>query len=154
MIESPTTLVHATAILVDGVGVLIRGPSGSGKSDLALRMIDAGARLIADDQTELSRVGATVEARPPARLAGLLEVRGIGIVSVPAVPAGRLGLVLDLVSADEVERMPVDNRLELLGIPLRLLRLAAFEASTTAKLRLAVVCCRMDIIAAPDRPMR
>ncbi len=147
-------LVHATAILVDNVGVLIRGPSGSGKSDLALRMIDGGARLIADDQTELTRVGRTLEARAPASIAGLLEVRGLGIVSVPAVPAGRLGLVVDLVPPQQVERIPADNRLELLGISLRLLRLAAFEGSTPAKLRLAAVCCKMHIIAAPNRPMR
>ena len=62
--------------------MLLRGPSGAGKSDLALRLIEAGARLIADDQTELAREGKTVIARAPARIAGLIEARGLGIVKL------------------------------------------------------------------------
>ena len=146
------TLVHATAILVDDMGILIRGPSGCGKSDLALRMIDGGAKLIADDQTDLVRAGDAVEARAPASIAGLLEVRGLGIVKAPSAPVARLGLVVDLVAPDQMERLPGANYVELLGVRLRLLRLCAFEASTSAKLRLAVVCCKMDIIPALDRP--
>jgi HPr kinase/phosphorylase len=146
------TLVHGTTILVDDIGVLIRGPSGSGKSDLALRMIDGGAKLVADDQTELQRSNDGLLARAPAGLAGLLEVRGLGIVRPPSVASARLGLVVDLVPAGQVERMPEAKYMELLELSIPLLRLAPFEASAPAKLRLAVVCCKMDIIAAPDRP--
>jgi serine kinase of HPr protein (carbohydrate metabolism regulator) len=145
-------LVHATTILVDDVGVLLRGPSGSGKSDLALRMIDRGARLVADDQTELRCSEGTLVASAPANLAGLIEVRGIGIVRLPAVASARLGLVVDLVRFEEVERLPEINRLELLGISLPWCRLPAFAASTSAKIRLAVVCGKMDIIAALTDP--
>lgn len=147
-------LVHATTILVEDVGVLLRGPSGSGKSDLALRMIDGGAKLVADDQTELRCSEGVVVASAPASLAGLIEVRGLGIVLLDAVASARLGLVVDLVNPEQVDRLPESNRLELLGISLPLRRLAPFEASAAAKLRLAVVCCKLDIIAAPDRPIR
>ncbi|HJZ14329.1 MAG TPA: hypothetical protein VJ251_02575, partial [Stellaceae bacterium] len=75
-------LVHATAIAIDGRAVLLRGPSGAGKSDLALRLIDGGARLVADDQAELRRAGERVMVRAPAEIAGLIEVRGIGILQV------------------------------------------------------------------------
>src|SRR6185312_10220968 len=69
-------LLHATTVAIDGAAVLLRGPSGSGKSDLALRLIDAGARLVADDQSELRRVGEVVVVRAPDALRGLIEVRG------------------------------------------------------------------------------
>jgi len=63
--------------------VLLRGPSGSGKSDLALRLIDDGARLIADDQTHLAKKGHALIATPPPAIAGMIEVRGIGVVKLP-----------------------------------------------------------------------
>jgi len=71
--------IHGTCVALSGLGVLLRGPSGSGKSDLALRLIDGGAKLVADDQVELALDAAgRVMARAPATLSGLLEVRGIG----------------------------------------------------------------------------
>jgi HPr Serine kinase C-terminal domain len=83
-------MVHGTVVAIDGGGVLLRGPSGRGKSDLALRLIDAGARLVADDQVLLQRSGMQVLARAPAVLAGLLEIRGVGIVADRRpCPAGR-----------------------------------------------------------------
>ena len=130
--------VHATSVAIGGDGILLRGPSGSGKSDLALRLIDDGARLVADDQTELERVGAVLEMRAPATIAGRLEVRGLGILRVPSVAAAPLRLVVDLVAPEAVERLPEPEFCTLLGISLPLLRLAPFAASAAAKLRLAL----------------
>jgi HPr kinase/phosphorylase len=130
--------VHATSVALGGEGILLRGPSGSGKSDLALRLIDEGARLVADDQTELERVGAGIEMRAPVTIAGRIEARGLGIVPVPSVAAAPLRLVVDLVAPAAVERLPEPEFCSLLGLSLPLLRLAPFAASATAKLRLAL----------------
>jgi len=130
--------VHGTSVALGGDGVLLRGPSGCGKSDLALRLIDGGARLIADDQTELRRAGTAVIASPPATIAGQIEVRGIGILRVPFVASAPLRLVVDLVSAEVVERMPEAAFCELLQSRIPRLALAPFEASTPAKVRFAL----------------
>jgi serine kinase of HPr protein (carbohydrate metabolism regulator) len=132
-------LVHATTVAIGGRGVLIRGAPGSGKSDLALRLIDAGARLVADDQTEVAREGKALVARAPKTIAGKLEVRGLGIVAVKAVRKVRLALAVDLVAEGAEERMPEPAWIELLGLRLPLVRLAGFRASAPAKLRLALV---------------
>ncbi|ODR99844.1 hypothetical protein AUC68_01515 [Methyloceanibacter methanicus] len=126
---------------------MLRGKSGSGKSDLALRFLalpdgDAGpARLVADDQVCLDATGEGVTASPPANLAGLIEVRGLGIQPVSSIPAARLVLVCDLVAAAEVPRMLPDPwpRTRLAGIALPVLKLAPFEASAPLKLRMAIV---------------
>ena len=131
-------LVHGTAVAIDGGAVLLRGPSGRGKSDLALRLIDAGARLVADDQVLLQRTGMQVLARAPAVLAGLLEIRGVGIVAVDALPVAPLALIVDLVLSDAIERLP-ERRIEtVLGLAVPLIALAPFEASAAAKLRFAL----------------
>ena len=77
---SASILLHATAVAIDGQAVLLDGPPGSGKSDLALRLIDAGGRLVADDQSELSRCGDVLMVSAPAPIAGLIEARGLGIL--------------------------------------------------------------------------
>ncbi len=136
--RSETLLVHATAVAIGGEAVLLRGASGCGKSDLALRLIDAGARLIADDQSELSRRGDRVIVRAPATLAGLIEVRGIGIVRLDALAEAPVGLVVDLVAAEKVERMPGRRAETILGLVLPLIEMAPFDASAAAKLRLAL----------------
>src|SRR5579862_2274925 len=97
-------LVHGTTVALEGEGVLLRGPSGRGKSDLALRLIDGGARLVADDQTELSRGPNGLIARCPASIAGKIEVRGVGILRVAAMPSAPIRLVVDLGLSDRVER--------------------------------------------------
>ena len=130
--------VHGTTVAIAGRGVLLRGPSGAGKSDLALRLIDGGARLVADDQTELMIRGATVVARAPAVIAGRLEVRGLGIVELPHVADVPLVLVVDLVPGGEVERLPAPATESVLGHAVARLALAPFEASAAAKVRLAV----------------
>lgn len=131
-------LLHATTVAIDGCAVLLRGPSGSGKSDLALRLIDAGARLVADDQSAVSRDGDRLVVRAPAPIAGLFEVRGVGIVRLDSVPEAPVGLIADLVAAQSVERLPSRRAETILGIAVPLIGIAPFEASAPAKLRLAL----------------
>lgn len=140
-----STLVHATCVALrqgrTWRAVLLRGPAGAGKSDLALRLIDSGARLVADDQTELSRQGKTVIATAPARIAGLIEARGIGIVKLgrnQLVARAPLALVVDLAHPERIERLPEPARENVLGVDLPVVALAPFEASASAKLRLAL----------------
>ena len=137
--------VHATCVaLRQGKtwrAVLLRGPSGAGKSDLALRLIETGWRLVADDQTELSRQGKQLIATAPARIAGLIEARGLGIVKVgrdQLVRRAAVALLVDLAQPERIERLPEPAREKILGIDLPVVSLAPFEASTSAKLRLAL----------------
>lgn len=128
-------LYHGTCIIVAGAGILLRGPSGSGKSDLAFRMIEAGkALLVSDDQTEIRRIDQRLIARVPGRLAGLIEVRGLGVLSRPHQTSCTLDLVIDLVARDDVPRMPQVETTILNGIELPRYSLCAFDASTPAKL--------------------
>ena len=130
--------MHATAVAIDGHAVLLRGAPGAGKSDLALRLIDAGAALVADDQSELSRHGDGLIVRPPNRITGLIEVRGVGIMRIDAVAEAPVLLIADLVAPELVERMPERRRETILGISVPLIALAPFAASAPAKLRLVV----------------
>ena len=130
-------LVHATCVVVEGIGVLLRGPSGAGKSDLALRLIDAGGTLVADDQTFLQIRHGLLVARPPEALAGRLEVRGLGILDLAHSAEAEVGLVVELTPGQEPERLPVPAEAEILGLWLPFLELDPFGASAVAKLRLA-----------------
>lgn len=118
--------------------MLLRGAPGAGKSDLALRLIEVGARLVADDQVALTGSGGAVLAAPPARIAGLLEVRGIGIVSMEYAAPCPVDLVVDLVAPEAVERMPATATVDVSGHRIRCVTLAPFEASAPAKVRLAL----------------
>lgn len=129
--------IHASCIELAGAGILLRGPSGSGKSDLALRLIDGGARLVADDRTDLTAEDGALIASPPATILGKLEVRGIGIMTLPSVARARVGMAVDLVDPSSVERLPKGQRCSYLGIDLPLIAVAPFEASAPAKLRAA-----------------
>ena len=131
-------LLHATAIAIDGRAVLLRGASGSGKSDLALRLIDAGARLVADDQCELCRRGDSVIVCAPPTIAGLIEVRGIGIMRLDALAEAPVALIVNLVPSEEIERLPVRHSETILGLTLPLIGVTPFDASAAAKLRLAL----------------
>lgn len=131
--------IHATCVAFDEGGVLLRGPSGAGKSDLALRLIDRGARLVADDRVDLDRRACGgLRARPPAALAGLIEVRGLGILRVPFVAEARIALIVDLMPREQVERLPEDRFEDLLGVAVRRLALDPFDGSAPLKLSIAV----------------
>jgi serine kinase of HPr protein (carbohydrate metabolism regulator) len=143
------TLVHGTCVALDGIGVLLRGPSGSGKSDLALRLIDGGGRLVADDQTRLEPADGRLVARPPETIAGRLEVRGLGIMPVAWVAAAPLCLVVDLVERAAVERLPAPAAVTFLDVAVPLIRLWPFAASAAAQVRLAVSAQANGIIMPP-----
>ncbi|MEM7021872.1 MAG: HPr kinase/phosphatase C-terminal domain-containing protein [Pseudomonadota bacterium] len=130
--------LHATCVEFCGAGVALLGASGCGKSDLALRLIDAGATLVADDQlwVELSAEGLI--SRAADRLAGLLEVRGLGIVRLPHRRDAPLKLVVKLTTADQVDRLPQPSTYRLLETELRCLLLDPWEASAVAKIRVAL----------------
>jgi serine kinase of HPr protein (carbohydrate metabolism regulator) len=138
--------VHATSVALrrgrNWRAALLRGPSGAGKSDLALRLIEAGWRLVADDQTELVRQGRRVMASAPPRIAGLIEARGLGIVELARdqlVRRAPVLLLVDLTHPERIERLPESASETVLGIKLPVVSLAPFEASTPAKLRLALM---------------
>lgn len=139
-------LVHATSVEIGGHAVLIRGPSGSGKSDLALRLIDGGAMLVADDQSAISNDGGRLFIGVPDTIAGLLEVRGVGILRMAHRARVPLALVVDLVQPKDVERLPEPSSAQLLGVMVPRVALAAFEASATAKVRLAMISATRDIM--------
>ena len=139
--------LHATAIAIGGRAALIRGPSGSGKSDLALRclgihassLLPEPAMLVADDQVILTRSGGEVHAEPPQNIRGKLEVRGLGIIDVPDCDTARLVLVVDLVPSGAYERIPDPGRMvTILGLNVPLIEIAPFEGSAALKLLLAL----------------
>jgi serine kinase of HPr protein (carbohydrate metabolism regulator) len=106
---------------------------------LALRLIDDGGRLVADDRVVLTRQdGGILTAAAPRELRGLLEVRGIGILRLDALASAKVALVVDLVAPGDVERQPEACQADFLGIRRPLRRLAPFEVSTAAKIRLAL----------------
>ena len=137
-------LVHASCVAVDGRGVLLLGPPGSGKSDLALRLIDGGATLVADDQVDIRAGAGRLEAAPPAALAGRIEVRGLGILACAWRESAPLHLAIELLTDTAPERLPVPAERRFEGVALPLIRLAPFEASATAKVRLAVRAAAAD----------
>ena len=134
-------LLHATAVELDtpdgAIGVLLRGPSGSGKSDLALRLIDDGARLVADDQTQLELDEGRIMASAPAQIEGTLEVRGVGLASVQSARQTEICLVIELTGGSPLDRLPEEHSVVLLGQPIPALHLDARQPSAAAKLRLA-----------------
>lgn len=153
-----SVILHATAIAFDADAVLFRGPPGSGKSDLALRCVTAGAlpkgcapglsttkaELVADDRCRIDRSGdAILLASSPPTIAGLLEVRGVGIVQFPFRTRSQVRLMLDLVDDPaEIERLPPD-RLEtdyLLGVPIRRWWMYSREASAPIKVAMLLSC--------------
>ena len=141
--------LHASCVAFGNAGVLLLGGSGAGKSDLALRAIDAGAMLVADDQVELRRVGAELIASVPKALAGLIEVRGVGIVRLPFRAEAKLRLAVELLPPERISRLPEHAQREYLGVALPLSRLAPFEVSAVVKLRLAVRLATGHIMPAP-----
>lgn len=131
--------IHGTALSIKGEGILIRGASGSGKSDLALRLINAAsARLIADDRVNLSADGSTILMSPPPEIAGLLEVRGLGAAEIGCEADIPLRLIIDLKPAAEIERMPERKWQTILDHEIPVFDLYPFEPSAPDKLGLAL----------------
>ena len=138
--------IHATCVALAGsagpAAVLLRGPSGSGKSDLALRLIDQGATLVADDQCLLEAREAggrrRLFARAPETIAGAMEVRGLGIVSLPRTAEAPVALLVDMAPPETVERLPEAAEEDLLGVAVPRIALDPFETSAPAKLRVAL----------------
>jgi len=129
--------LHATCVAIGDRAVLLIGASGSGKSDLALRLIDRGATLVSDDQTLLTVVDGTLLAAPPATIAGLIEVRGIGIVPLPHRAETPIALAVRL--GEPVVRMPEAGLAETInGIAIPLVRADSREASAPLKIELAL----------------
>jgi HPr kinase/phosphorylase len=126
--------VHASCVAVAGKGLLIRGPSGSGKSGLALQLMALGARLVADDRTSLFRKGEAVFASCPPALSGMIEARGIGILRAEPVPDVKLWLVADL-GMEETERLPPARQCDLLGVAVDLVLKARGDHLPAALMR-------------------
>lgn len=147
-----TEQIHATCIAIEGIGVLLLGEAGVGKSDLALRLIDEGAKLVADDRVELSGNDGCLRASAPKALLGKLEVRGVGVAPLDSQNTTRSAVVritLDLVARDAVERMPEPQTKTWVGVAVPLFRLNPFEASTPAKVRLLADGARRGILPLP-----
>ncbi|MGP3699250.1 HPr kinase/phosphorylase [Rhodobacter sp. NSM] len=119
MSEAGCTILHASCVAAEGRALLILGPSGSGKSSLALSLIGLGALLVADDRTELEVRGEVLVARSPPALSGLIEARGVGILRAPAIHEARVTLAVDL-GLQETERLPQSHNIQVLGRPLDL----------------------------------
>ena len=139
--DRPT--LHATLIAAPRHGrwrgVLLQGSSGAGKSDLALRALAAGWRLAADDRVRIWTSGGALYGAAPPTLAGLIEVRGVGVRPEPALPFVRLALAVEAATpAEPVERTPSPERLDLLGLPLPCVRLALLDPSALVRLERAL----------------
>jgi len=130
------SLIHASCVAMDGRGVLLLGNSGCGKSDVALRLIDAGAVLVGDDQIGISNVNGTLVATPAPRLEGMIEARGVGILEIAFVRDIPLALAVKLVERTDIERMPEPVFFGCAGLELPLVSLHAFDGSTVAKIRM------------------
>ena len=126
--------IHSTSVVIDDNGVLILGDSGSGKSDLALRLIDNGATLISDDISICRKNSNNIYLYCPPEIKGLLEVREIGIITVPFVERIKLRLVVNLKSKNN-ERFPKDNSFRILGIKIPIISIEGKNSSAVAKIK-------------------
>lgn len=129
--------LHATAVMLDTGAVLLTGRSGSGKSDLALRLIDRGARLVADDRCDVVGADGELTASPPKQLEGMLEIRGIGILVFAFERSAPVFMVCEMTDRNAVTRLPDADTTEIDGVRLPLFRLDPFDASTPVKLEKA-----------------
>jgi serine kinase of HPr protein (carbohydrate metabolism regulator) len=129
--------IHASTVASDGRAVLITGPSGSGKSDLALRLLDRGFTLVSDDQTIVKKDGNRLLASAPPTIAGKIEVRGIGIIEMERTDNVPVALIVELTS--DIQRLPDDSRERpILGVKIPIITIDAMPASAPSKLALAL----------------
>jgi serine kinase of HPr protein (carbohydrate metabolism regulator) len=128
--------LHATAVAIDGQAVVIEGPPGAGKSDLALRLIDRGATLIADDRTRVTRDGERLVAHAPATLAGRIELRGLGVAETPSLASAPVALIVRL--GEEDQRMPERRARRIAGVAVREVTLNPFRPSAPLKVEWAL----------------
>lgn len=135
-------LVHATCLHYRDRGFLIRGPSGAGKSDLGLRLIREGGLLVGDDYVWVGAEAGQLYAVAPDAIRGQMEVRGVGIMTVPALRVTTLDYVIDLAPAERIERLPEPGTAIFDGITLPAYRVAPFEASATAKVAAIAMGCK------------
>ena len=130
-----TKQFHSTSVVIEDLGILIRGKSGAGKSDLALRLIDSGATLVSDDLTICKKIGDYLYLYPHPETKGLLEVRELGIMTVPYVENVRLFLVVELVE-EEFERMPGMMSCSILGVKFPKIKIFGKSSSAVAKIKI------------------
>ena len=141
------TLLQASAVAVRGRCVLLTGAPGSGKSSLALALVDRGAELIGDDGVTLERRGDTLLASPPPAIAGKLEVRGVGLIDLPTTSAP-VALIVAL--GEDGERLPdALPAQEIAGIRVPVLRLAAADWTTPLRMERALELHGLDVAAQP-----
>ena len=135
----PTQRLHASCVAIAGCGVLIRGGPGTGKSGLALRLIDEGGVLIADDQTILEAGEGGPVASAPEAIRGLIEVRGLGIVTLAPADPTPVGLIVDLMPHGSIARMPDPDDLcdVLLGCRVARIAVDPADPGAAARIRLA-----------------
>jgi serine kinase of HPr protein (carbohydrate metabolism regulator) len=137
MMRLSSESLHSSTVALEGRAVIISGPSGSGKSDLALRLLDRGFTLVSDDQTFLRTDDGRLIATSPPTIRGKLEIRGIGIVEVPCVDDVPVALFVELTS--DMQRMPDDSRERLLlGVRVPLISVDAMTASAPSKVAVAL----------------
>lgn len=128
--------LHATTVAIGGQAVVIEGPSGAGKSDLALRLIDRGAVLVADDQTWLTRSGGRLLANAPPTIEGKMEVRGLGIVDLPCARQVPVGLIVRLTGT--IARLPEAASRRIAGVDIRELAIDPWQLSAPIKVEMAL----------------
>jgi serine kinase of HPr protein (carbohydrate metabolism regulator) len=137
MMRLSSETLHASTVALEGRAVLISGPSGSGKSDLALRLLDRGFTLVSDDQTIVRKDNGRLLAAAPPTILGKLEIRGVGIVDMDTVSDVPVALVVELTS--DIQRLPDDSRERLvLGVGVPLISVDAMTASAPSKVALAL----------------
>lgn len=141
--QAQKDIFSGTAVCLQAKGappsaVLLRGLSGSGKSDLALRLMNMGGTLISDDQVSLERYRDHILASPVDSIQGLLEVRGVGLAKYPTTSRIQLRLIVDLTARENVPRLPEWKTTDIFGVPVTRLQLHAFDASTPAKITTAI----------------